>query len=93
MNHNNNEPVKGRRISSGGGFVIACLSGLIGIVAGIVLWNAGAHPLVVLLAYLMIPAAMILALFLLSARRAKSGPARSDKEQIAMRPGHGSGQL
>ncbi len=93
-----NEPAKGRVISSGGGFVIACLSGIIGVLAGIALWNAGAHPLLAVLVYLAVPALMILALYVLSSRQTKAEQAKaeravSENDKIAMKPGHGSGQI
>ena len=54
-----------RAFSSGRGFSIASLIGLVGVVAGTILWSAGAPLLLVFLVYFSVPGAMILALYLL----------------------------
>ncbi|SDG07854.1 hypothetical protein [Alloyangia pacifica] len=93
MDHKPKEPEEGHVISSGGGFVIACLSGIIGVLAGVVLWNSGAHPVIAVLVYMAIPAIMILALYVLSMRNAKAQRAVSEKDEVAIKPRHGSGQV
>ncbi|WP_343501519.1 hypothetical protein [Alloyangia pacifica] len=87
MNQKKNETDTERAVASGGGFVIAALSGSMGVLAGLVLWGAGAHPLIVLAAYLMAPAAMILALFLLSLHRSSARHPRSETEPMPVTPG------
>ncbi|MCA0939647.1 hypothetical protein LCM08_07685 [Salipiger pacificus] len=82
MNQKKNVSETERVVASGGGFMIAALSGSIGVLAGLVLWGAGAHPLIVLVAYLATPAVMILALFLLSLRRSNARHQRSETEPL-----------
>lgn len=60
-----------RRVGAGGGFVIACLVGLFGVVGGIILWLSDASLLVVLLAYLGFPAIIIITLFVVLGGRTK----------------------
>lgn len=64
MKKQNNPAETDRKITAGGGFVIATLIGGIGLIAGILLWRAGAHPLVAIAVYLATPAIMISAITL-----------------------------
>ncbi|WP_353474763.1 hypothetical protein PVT71_14435 [Salipiger sp. H15] len=83
----------GRVLVAGGGFVIACLIGTIGIIAGLILWHAGAHPLAIFAVYLATPAVMIMALYLQSRHQSMSkpkSPGADPKEKVSV-PAEGEG--
>ncbi|WP_226624926.1 hypothetical protein [Alloyangia pacifica] len=68
MNQGENRKTSGRIVSPGGGFAIACITSGIGVLAGILLWRAGVHPLWILLTYIAVPAVMLTLLYVLTSR-------------------------
>ncbi|ANT62579.1 hypothetical protein AYJ57_19540 [Salipiger sp. CCB-MM3] len=84
---------RARRVGAGGGFVIACLVGLIGVVGGVILWLSDASLLVVLLAYLGFPAIIIVTLFVMVSVRTKverlKKPEKATVEQVKKKKNHG----
>lgn len=71
-----------RAVTPGGGFLVACLLGGFGIVAGLILWLAQASFLVILLAYIGFPAVMIISLFLLTKRHRRMECEKSGEEAL-----------